>query len=171
MRIVTAAAAPATGPLSHCCSCPSPNPHYHPPSDGASAPFEADENGSWFLSLCLSLRLLVCFFPPALLLTNTRPASAMLVVSRRALFMLRFPLCCRRCRRCADPAALPKLPKLQNTSQLLTPPRIEAGYSIERCGVGIVDLKPRHTSCLEPETLLQPTDEGLMKCSRMNFRM
>lgn len=38
---------------------PSPNPHYHPPSDGASAPFEADENGvgsSPFLSLsgCLS---------------------------------------------------------------------------------------------------------------------
>ena len=66
----------------------------------------------------LSLRLLVCFFPPALLVTNTRPASAMLR--------------CRRCRRCAAPAALPKLPKLQNTSQLLTPPRIEAGYSIER---------------------------------------
>ena len=73
----------------------------------------------------LSLRLLVCFFPPALLVTNTRPASAMLVVSRRAFFML-------RCRRCAATAALPKLPKLQNTSQLLTPPRIEADYSIKR---------------------------------------
>ena len=85
---------------------PSRNPHYHPPSDGASAPFEADENEGWFLSLCLSLRLLVCFFPPALLLTTTRPASAMLVVSRRAIFMLRCPLCCRCC---AAAAALPPL--------------------------------------------------------------
>jgi hypothetical protein len=76
----------------------------------------------------------------------------MLVVSRRALFMLRFPLCCRRCRRCADPAALPKLPKLQNTSQLLTPPRIEADYSIKKMRRWHrVNLKPRGMSCLGPK--------------------
>ena len=87
------------------------------------------------------------FFPLALLLTTTRPASAMLVVSRRALFMLRCPLCCHRC------AA--KASKATEYFSVTHPPRIEAGYSIERREVGIVDLKPRDTSCLEPKTLLQ----------------
>ena len=64
-RVVTAAVAPPPGiwasvPLIPGLSdSPSQNPHYHPPSDGASAPFGADENGvgySHFLSFpgCLS---------------------------------------------------------------------------------------------------------------------
>lgn len=77
-------------------------------------------------------------------------------------FMLRFPLCCRRCRRCADPAALPKLPKLQNTSQLLTPPRIEADYSIKKMRRWHrVNLKPRGMSCLGSKDNVH-----IMKCPR-----
>ena len=138
---------------------PSPNPHYHPPSDGASAPFEADENGVGSSSFSLSQA--ACLLLPASLVGDEHAPRLghACRFSARTLHAALPPLRCHRCTAKASKAAeyFPVTHPPSNRSRLF-------------------DRKMRswHRGPQTQRHVLSRAEDtpstGLVKCSRKNFR-